>query len=227
MKTQMSKLFLKPLFLLLLGCFSTEVFAQVLKENQNLKAIEKKYQSSKSIQMAVTKKLKIELLNKEKQSTGYIKILKGGKFKWQITEPEKSEIILTPKEVWVVDYPLDEKEKISVIKSRKPRKTQSPAVISFLIGQGGLTKNFKIVKTDIIDNQKEKISLEAKSDKEQIKNIQVVINKVEKLIEEVSFTDHLSNRTLLIFKDVKFNEKIKEEEFIFTPPKGADVTIID
>jgi outer membrane lipoprotein carrier protein len=196
-------------------------------ESKLLKEVEKKYQSAQAIQMDVVKKLKIQLLDKEKTSYGKIKIARGGKFKWEIEKPEKSSVILTSKEVWVVDYPQDEKEKISVLKSRKPKKSQSPAVITFLMGQGGLSKNFKIQTLEEMSNGDEKIILEAKQSQEPVKKIQLMLNGKDKVISTLEFEDGIGNVTTLEFKNVTINPKFDEKEFIFIPPANADVTLVD
>ncbi len=192
----------------------------------SLKAIEKKYQKSKTIQMDVVKKLKIQLLNKEKISEGSIKINKTGNFKLTILKPDHQEVILTPKNVWVIDFPMDPKDKMSVLKSKKPKKNQSPAVVAFLMGKGELSKNFKIIESKS-DGGVLKIKLQAISKTEMVQNLNMNLDKTAQLITWMSFKDALGNETELEFKNIEFDVTFNKKEFDFTPPKNSSVSVID
>ncbi len=222
---------LKFLILILLG--TSVAFAAKSPEPlpkslpASLVAVEKKYQSANTIQMDVLKKLRIPLLEKEKLSEGTIKIMKGGKFKWEVTKPDHSMVLLTPAAVWAVDYPREEGEKVSVIKSRKPKKNQSPAIVTFLMGQGSLSKSFKILSAVKAGGDTDKIELEAKSKNEAVKNMTVIVNRKEVIIEKINFEDSVGNLTELEFSNVKFDEKFEKTEFKLSLPKNADVNIVD
>lgn len=192
-----------------------------------LKSIEKKYHDAPGIEMNTIKKIKIELLDREKKSEGIIKIKPGGLFKWEIEKPEKSMVLLTPEAVWVVSYPLDDEDKLSVLKSRKPKKNQSPAVVAFLMGQGSLLKNFKILKTKKLENETYDFELQARSKDEMVQKLSLVINKKEMIIEKVSFVDSLGNKTEMEFKDINFKAEFESGEFIYNPPKDAEISILD
>lgn len=192
-----------------------------------LKAVEQKYAASSGIQMHVTKKLLIPLLEKEKKSEGEIKIKKGGFFKWQTNSPEKNTIILTPEAVWVIDAPMDEMDKTIVLKSKKPKKNQSPAVVTFLMGKGGLTKNYKIVSTQTVSQDLEKYHLKAKLITEAVKELDVVIDKKNKTVSTVSFVDHIGNSTTLEFDKIEMDQKFNKTEFDFKPTSDTEITILE
>ena len=214
---------LKILFLLFL---STPSFSSAVGPITLLKEIEKKYRDASGIEMDVVKKLKIQLLEKEKKSEGVIKIKSGGRFKWEVTKPDKSMTLVTPDTVWVVEYPMDTKDRLTVIKSRKPKKNQSPAIVAFLMGQGSLTKNFKVTpgKTSEVEQE---LFLIAKSKDEVVQKMNIFLNKKDRLISRLSFDDAMGNQTEIEFKNTDFKKEFKVNEFEFTPPKDADVNVID
>lgn len=201
--------------------------AAIASPTTTLKAVEKKYQEAAGIQMNVVKKIRIELLDREKKSEGAIKIKTGGLFKWEVERPERSMILLTPNAVWVVDYPIDDQDKLSVLKTKKPKKNQSPAVVAFLVGQGSLLKNFKIMGTKKIGDDVDMFQLLARKKEEAVQKLNLFLNHKEMQIDKISFLDSLGNQTTLEFKNINFLAVFDDSEFKFTPPKNADVSIID
>lgn len=213
---------MKITYLLLVSFFCCDaVWADEL-----LTQVEKKYQTAKSVQMQVKKTLKIELLGKEKISDGTISIRRGGYFKWVIKSPEKQEIYLTPKLVWIADFPQDATEKPNVLKLKKPQKNQSPAVVAFLMGKGQLSKNFKVTHKETV-SEKTIYSLKAKSAHEIVQELVVSINMKEKIIVNVEFKDAIGNKTHLEFLGITFNLPMAKKDFEFVPPKGANISTLN
>ena len=172
-----------------LSVFTLTIFVGALgwsKDHHILSDIEKQYQHAKTIQMDVTKKLKIELLNKEKISEGSIKIKKNGKFKWQVNSPEKSMILLTPSSIWAVDFPADPGDKVVVLKSKKPKKNQSPAVVAFLMGEGNISKNFEVLSSKPLDSENTEIHLKPRSTGEVVKDLTLYVKSKQKRIHKVN-----------------------------------------
>jgi len=211
-----------------LSVFTLTIFVGALgwsKDHHILSDIEKQYQHAKTIQMDVTKKLKIELLNKEKISEGSIKIKKNGKFKWQVNSPEKSMILLTPSSIWAVDFPADPGDKVVVLKSKKPKKNQSPAVVAFLMGEGNISKNFEVLSSKPLDSENTEIHLKPRSTGEVVKDLTLYVKSKQKRIHK--FIDSVGNTTELEFKNIVFDAPISSEEFKFVPPKNSDISSID
>ncbi|MBK9293771.1 MAG: outer membrane lipoprotein carrier protein LolA [Oligoflexia bacterium] len=203
--------------------------APLKEELKLLKEVEKKYSKTSGITMEVTKKLTIALLEKEKKSFGEIKIKKGGFFKWHTVKPEENTILLTPKAVWVIDAPMDDQDRTIVLKSKRPKKNQSPAIVAFLMGKGGLTKSYHVVNTAQEEDNNEKIRyyLKSKTTHEAVTELEVVINKKTKNVEKVIFVDHIGNNTVLEFDAVEFDKKFDKNEFEFDAPKDAEITILE
>jgi outer membrane lipoprotein carrier protein len=221
-------MFLLPNFFIILAVLLASFFAEA-KTTALLKAVEDHYRSAKSAQMDVTKTITLKLLQKEKHSQGNIKIKHGGKLRWETTEPDHTLVVVNPKAVWLVDYPADEDQKVSIIKASHPKKSQPQAIVAFLLGEGRISDSFSVIHE--IDEAAAsgivKIELKPTDVEGQFHWLRLIVDKKNKNIQKVLFEDIVGNITELDFKNIEFNFPVDEKIFKFTPPKNAEVTIID
>lgn len=197
------------------------------KSSALLKEVEDHYRNADSIKMDVSKKLKLKLLQKEKKSSGLIHVKKGGRFRWETKEPEHSLILVDGKFVWLVDYPPDKDEKLTILKAANPKRSQPHALVAFLMGKGHISDEFKVKEENQIGKGRVRLSLEPKDKNSQIEKLQLILNPDKKTIDEVSFDDSVGNTTYVEFSNIEFDKEISESLFKFVPPKDAEVTIID
>jgi outer membrane lipoprotein carrier protein len=197
-------------------------------EESLLREVENQYRNAKTVKMEVSKTLTMNLLKKEKKSKGRILIKAGGKLRWDTDEPTKSLVLMDGKTIWLVDYPSDPDEKISVLKARNPKKSQPHTVVAFLMGKGHISDDY------LVDGKIEKgaagtkvITLKSKSPEPQVKNLKLHVAESNKAITAISFDDLLGNSTTLEFSGIAFNEEIDNKVFQFKPPKNSEVTPID
>jgi outer membrane lipoprotein-sorting protein len=218
--------------MLLLGLGQVTSGKTLLKSNLEnpkssvLKGTEDHYRKAHTITMDVEKILNLKLLQKEKHSLGLIKIKSGGKLRWETLKPEHSLIVINSKVVWMVDYPSDPDEKITVLKANHPKKSQPQALVAFLIGQGRIGDSFKI-KSELKKAEKTEIQLVPKSGDDPFHWLKLVIDSKAKTIEKVYFEDAVGNLTELDFSKIIFDSEIDGELFKFSPPKNSQVTVID
>jgi outer membrane lipoprotein carrier protein len=192
-----------------------------------LDAVEQKYKDAPSVAMDVSKSLKLKLLEKEKKSSGAIILGKGGRFRWETTEPDHSLVLADGKNLWLVDYPQEEEEKPNIIKAANPKHSQPHAVVAFLLSEGRISDDFSVNKEEDMKEDRESLSLRPKDKTSQIRWLKLLVNKDEKTIENISFEDIAGNTTDLSFKNIRFDQKLDATKFKFHAPKGADVTVIN
>jgi outer membrane lipoprotein carrier protein len=176
--------------------------------------------------MAVTKILKLPLLDKEKTSQGVIQIKRGGFLKWETEEPNHSLVVSDGKYIWLVDYMAGEEEKPNIIKAANPKKSQPHAVVALLLGQGRMSDDFKVVGEKKVDSSLVQLELKPKHDLDQVHWLKLTINKDKNEIEKTSFEDAVGNITELSFNKIEFDSEIDSKVFKFVPPKGADITVL-
>ena len=116
--------------------------------------------------------------------------------------------------------------KPNIIKATNPKKSQPHAVVAFLLGEGRISDDFSVSKEKDTDDHHVTLELKPKKDADQIKWLNISVNKDKNEIETMSFEDAVGNVTELNFKDIKFNTELDAKLFKFAPPKGADVTVL-
>lgn len=189
---------------------------------ETLTELSKKYRNAGLVEMNVEKKITSDLLGKTTSQLGKIYLSKN-KFKWQTTEPEKSLLLFDGQYIWTEQAPPKEfGGAVQVAKGKVDKKNSSNVLISALLG-GDLKKNFKILdKKD--ESNLLTLSLEPIGQDLAVQNLSVVINKKDLLMQEISYSDDIGNKTQLEFSKVNFKKNANNKLFKYTPPKGAQVT---
>lgn len=196
------------------------------KTSSLLNDVEKHYRDAQSVKMDVTKTLKLSLLDQEKKSEGTIKIKKGGLLRWESMAPTHTLVLADGKYIWLVDYAQGEDEKPNIIKATNPKKTQPHQVVAFLLGQGKISSDFIVTEEKSLDPHNTKLELKPKSEEDEVKWLTLVVDKDKKEIEKLSFQDSVGNITELDFKNVQFDTEMNKAVFKYSPPKGAEITVL-
>lgn len=206
--------------------FQAQVQAKI-QTSPLLHEVEGRYRAAKTVRMDVVKTLKIDLLKKEKKSIGVIQVKTGGRLRWETGSPQHSLILIEPRAVWLVEYPEDKDEKISILKAAKPERSQPHALVTFLMGSGRLSDDFEVVSERDAEDDLTRIELEPRKDKDNVHQLVLFVDKKQKVISRISFLDSVNNVTELIFTKIAFDVPIPDRVFRFKPPTGADITVVD
>ncbi len=194
------------------------------KNSSLLTQVETHYREAETVKMDVAKTLRLSLLDQEKKSEGTIKIKKGGLLRWESMAPTHTLVLADGKYIWLVDYAEGEDEKPNIIKATNPKKTQPHQVVAFLLGQGKISNDFIVTGEKSVGSHDMKLELRPKSEADEVKWLTLVIDKDKKEIEKLSFQDSVGNITELEFKDVQFDTEMNKSVFMYSPPKGAEIT---
>lgn len=196
---------------------------QAIAEPDLLTETQTKYSKAKYIKMDVEKVFTLTALNKEKRSGGKLFLAPKGRFRLEIEEPEKSLIVIDGKNIWIVQYPIVKEDKIQIMHSKLKTQLRSQVILSFLMGQGKVKNQFKILNKKTQDDEVTFI-LEPKEEGSDLKDINLVIDAKEKIIDKISYKDNLENKVSFVFKNKKFDEKFDESKFKFKIPKNSEVS---
>jgi outer membrane lipoprotein carrier protein len=220
---------LKGLFSYLLVITSIALVAAAgfakTKTSSLLSEVENRYRDSKSVKMDVDKTVKMNLMDRTKTSSGTI-LIKSGKIRWETEKPEHTLVLADGKAIWMVDYPVEEGDPIRVIKAMDPKKSQPHAVVAFLLGKGKIGNDFAVI-SEKPDGDLMKLDLKPRQEQTEVQWLTLFVNKDDKTIMKLSFEDNVGNTTTLDFSNIKFGEAIASKEFKFSPPKGAEVQVVN
>jgi outer membrane lipoprotein-sorting protein len=188
-----------------------------------LERVEKKYVTH-YIKIKVNSEVTQALLERTKTYSGDLFLAPESRFKLDVKEPNKHMLLMNGKNIWVVDYPLDEtQDKMQILHSNSAKNLKNQAFLDIFSGVGNLQKRFKIESSDKKDDEITYKLIPKKKD-EQVEKVELKLDSEAELISTVSFWDSLGNKTQLQFSKQEFDDTVPKEIFDFKPPKDASIT---
>ncbi len=190
-----------------------------------IRGIDDAYQKAKTLTMDLKKSLKSQLIDSQNDSSGRVMFSKG-RMRMEMDAPDKSLIVIDKKHIWVLNYPSGEFKNSApqVIKADiSSKKGRSQNFLS-LLTQGGVLKYFNVSGLMKVSDTERIFFLQPNDATVEFKRAQMVLNPKTKLITGLRYWDELDNETMYEFSKVKFNKALKENNFTFKVPEGADVT---
>lgn len=198
---------------------------KLAKAKDVLAEVFKRYSSSPLVILSVEKRLKSELISKEKSYEGKMYVAKKS-FRWDTETPEKSQIVYDGQHIWNVQYPPKEfKAPPQVAKMKLDKNTSKQLLFSSLFSQDGLAKNFKVQSKEMVGKDY-LYKLDPIGKDFGITQLKIKIGSKEKSLNQVSYIDDIGNLTEIFIKSSQFQNKANPKLFKFIPPQGALVTNI-
>jgi len=154
-----------------------------------------------------------EGMNTLDQSSGMLRLVRPGRFRWDYDAPQEQHIISDGKKVWLYDVELAQ------VTIRKVDKAlgKTPALI--LAGQGDLEKSFNIIDMGT-QGRLQWVRLEPRS-QEEFNSIRLGFEDFTlRLLEMV---DGLGQITRITLSDPVINRSLNPQLFSFVAPAGTDV----
>jgi outer membrane lipoprotein-sorting protein len=190
-----------------------------------IKSIDQSYKSAKSISMDLKKIVKVQLLDKTSKMSGKVLFSKG-RMRMEMDPPDKSLVVIDKKHIWVVNYPSDEfkNSAIQVIQAEVSTKKGRSQNFLGLLTQGGILKFFNVSGVQKTSDEEQVFFLQPNVASVEFKRAQVIVNPKTKKIVALKYWDELDNETGYEFANVKFDLSLEDKNFVYHPPKNADVT---
>ncbi|PWU19373.1 MAG: outer membrane lipoprotein carrier protein LolA [Bdellovibrio sp.] len=182
-----------------------------------------RYQRSPLVEMNVEKKVTFELLGKDRVYHGKVSLAEK-RFRFETEDPEKNLILFDGQTLWTVQYPTSGTDgKIQVAKARLDKKNQSKILLSELLTGKALMTQFDFLKEE---DQGNVVKLFAKPKKggDQVTTLWITVNKKEKEVRSVEYSDELGNKTVMTFSDLRLQDTARPKIFSYKPEKNAEVT---
>jgi outer membrane lipoprotein carrier protein len=203
---------------------ATSALAEVSKTQlTSLRNVIIRYQQSAYVEMDLEKTVVSEILGREKTNKGK-SFLAPKRIRLEIFEPDKSLIVYDGSTLWNVQYPpAGSGGKVQVAKAKLDQKNQNQILLGDLLVEQGL-----LAKFDLLDATKDgdvlEITAKPKGHKIQVADLKFRVNLKDKVIQEIEYSDELSNKTTMKFSGTIFQKKKNAKIFQYQPEKGAQVT---
>ncbi|MDM8568961.1 outer membrane lipoprotein chaperone LolA [Thiotrichales bacterium HSG1] len=149
---------------------------------------------------------------------GNMTIQRSNKFNWEYKKPYSQQIIADGKNIWIYDKDLNQ-----VTKKTMNSEKVSGKMLAFLLNRKrNIEEDFLVTQLSVIQQTKiTNFELISKDNKNQFDKVYISIRGKDLL--GFKFVDNLGQTTLITFTQVKRNQKLAKDLFLFTPPKGVDV----
>lgn len=137
-----------------------------------------------------------------------------GKFRWDYQKPYHQLIIADGEKVWIYDEDLEQ----VTVKDLKNALGKTPALL--LSSEQKVEENFTITVLPPQSNLT-RLELKPRDTETQFDSIRLILE--DKTLQKLELTDNLGQVTYITFRNIKRNEKLDMDLFVFTPPAGADM----
>ena len=207
----------------ILACLITLIFAggtlnaAASEEQEALDAIQKQYESVKTITARFVQKSYVKTMNQTLEARGKVQIKKPGKMKWVYNAPEPQVLVSNEKILWL--YIPDEKQ-VTKVPVESIYSSNTPAL--FLAGKGKLTDSFDVMKVST-DKGLITVVLIPKEEDNSVDRLTLVADSKSYQIVGSTVYDKLGNRTEINFTDIQINKEISESTFEFEVPEGVEL----
>ena len=178
------------------------------------------YNQTKTYQAHFTQEYFIKMHNKRETSDGQVAFEKPGKMSWNYNQPNGNRVVSNGQELKVYQPSMQQMFVQPVDKS------QYPAALSFLMGQGELTSSFDLRLLDPATVKFDGGWVLEGTPKQATPAYQKVLLYVDagtSQVRRVLILDAQGNRNRFDFDNPLVNTPVPPSEFTFTPPSGTQI----
>jgi outer membrane lipoprotein carrier protein len=182
--------------------------------------VQKFYDDTKTFQAKFTQVYFIKVQNKKKESKGRVVFEKPGKMSFTYEEPNGNRVVSDGTVIKVYEREAEQMYESPVAKS------QYPAALAFLLGEGKLTSDFKLKLLDSATMKFEGgwvLECVPKEASPAYSKMLLYVDGSTAQVRRVLLLDAQGNRNRFDFADPVVNEAVAASEFEFKPPKGTKI----
>jgi outer membrane lipoprotein carrier protein len=148
-------------------------------------------------------------------ASGIMEFQRPGKFRWTYQKPYEQQIVVDGSKFWLYDVDLNQ----VTVKKLDAALGSSPAAL--LSGSNEIERGFKLAENGSREGL-DWLQATPKGKDSSFEKILMGFNAQSELVA-MELNDMFGHMTVLRFSSLQRNPKIPEQQFRFTPPKGADV----
>jgi outer membrane lipoprotein carrier protein len=182
--------------------------------------VQKFYDDTKTFKASFTQVYFIKVQNKKKDSKGRVVFEKPGKMSFTYDEPNGNRVVSDGTVIKVYEREAEQMYESPVAKS------QYPAALAFLMGEGKLTSDFKLKLLDSATMKFEGgwvLECVPKEASPAYSKMLLYVDASTAQVRRVLLLDAQGNRNRFDFSDPVVNEAVASSEFEFKPPKGTKI----
>ena len=183
--------------------------------------IEGQYDRTADFQADFAQETVLKSLGKTEREQGRLYFKKPRKMLWLYEKPKEKTLVVNAEKSWLY-VPEDQVAYVQ----KTDRLLKSTAAVRLLSGFIGIKNDFQVqfAPSDQVDDKGNySLRLIPKDRNAGFSKAHIDINKTTYNINQVSFEDSYGNVTRVKLSNIKLNQQLKDEKFLFTPPAGVEV----
>lgn len=197
--------------------FSCEIELGPNERTKLLSNVENQYKNFSDLQAQFIQQSYFVGLNQRVVSDGSVLFKKPGMMDWNYERPDKQRFIADGKTLWFYQPDLNQ-----VTVGSFTEAFDSDLPVSFLLGVGRLQENFKL-RSACRSSAGVVLNLTAIKADPNLQEFYLLVDKNKYTPLGARIIDIGGNETTIVFHDLSLNVNLKENQFSFEIPKGADV----
>lgn len=190
------------------------------RTQQVVNAVQAFYDRTQSFGCEFTQEFWVKAHNQKKSSRGKVLFLKPGKMEWLYDEPKENKVVSDGATLKVYEHENKQMYEQAVDKS------QYPAALSFLTGQGKLSESFDF---ELFDGSQMAfpgglvLVGKPKQPNPAYQKVLFYVDTQSSQVRRVLILDGQGNRNRFDFVNPKINLPVDANRFRFTPPQGTTI----
>jgi len=184
-----------------------------------VRKVQQRYDATRDFTAAVTQEMTIASLGKTTTTSGTVAFKKPGKMRWELDHDAPQVIVADGTTLW-----LYQPKEHQVIKAPFREAFRSATPISFLTGVGRLAQDFDASVAGTSDDGKlVYLKLLSRRDTAAVGTLVLTVARATGEIRGAEVTDPLGNISRLQFTNIRRNQNLPDDRFVFHVPPGVDV----
>ena len=181
--------------------------------------VQERYDATRDFTATVTQEMTIASLGKTTTARGTVAFKKPGKMRWELDHDAPQVIVADGSTLW-----LYQPKEHQVLKAPFDAAFRSTTPISFLTGVGRIAQDFDVsIDGTSADGQLVYLILVSRRDSAAVGKLRLTVARDSGEIRGAEVHDPLGNVSRLQFDDIRRNQDLPDDRFVFQLPQGVDV----
>ena len=195
--------------------------AETLPIDETINRLQQMYERTQDFQATFIQETTVKSIRKTDVEEGIVYFKSPKQMLWDYKKPKTKKLIINAQKAWLY---LPQDKAVYIQESDKIFKSE--ALIKFLSGLGKLRDDFTIkyaTPGSVDKDGNYLLQLYPREKGASYQYLQMIIEKNDFHILQVSFDDVMGNSTVLKFPVIKMNSGLSSKLFQFQPPQGVSI----
>jgi outer membrane lipoprotein carrier protein len=212
-----------------LGCFLAAVLGCCLVSATGLAGeltpveiatrLQEAYDSTRTLEADFRQVAEVAMSGRKRYGEGKMAILKPGRIRWDYYQPDR-QVLLSDGEKFVMYFA---KSNQMIIQSITEYLT-SDVTYSFFTGAGNILRDFEVLAAERDAGEGTlAVKLVPRKPHPQVDYLHIWVTRDDFTLKGLEVVDQFGSITNLQFLDIRLNQEIPEEYFVFTPPPDTEI----